>query len=46
MRGNAICGHTEWDRGHCHEPGCPNHIDLCKQCQSWTKGFPEKDTAS
>lgn len=33
MRGNARCGHTEYDKGHCHQPGCENSIELCQNCQ-------------
>jgi len=32
MHGPARCGHTEYDQGHCSQPGCPNDIRACRAC--------------
>jgi hypothetical protein len=32
MHGPARCGHTEYDKGHCSQPGCPNDLRACTEC--------------
>ena len=32
MKPTMACGHTEYDHGHCAQPGCANDYRLCEQC--------------
>ena len=45
MRSNARCGHTEYDKGHCAEPGCPNDFRACQDCQPKTVHAQAREAA-
>lgn len=32
MKPTLACGHTEYDRGHCGQPGCDNDYFACADC--------------
>ncbi len=48
MKPTLGCGHTEYDRGHCGMPGCPNDYFTCPHCcppqqrRGDQRGFPRR----